>query len=93
MPEMCPKCGSPKDKFRELSETEMESIYKADKTNDLLMHVIHLSMKIAEACKEGESINLSPTCNETFQKIRKKSWIMKQMAKAEIGTHFDRAEW
>lgn len=92
-PEKCPKCGAPKEKFIRLSNEEEEKIYSSDRTNDIHMEIIELSMRLAKLCEEGISINLDPGCLNTFKKVKEESWTIKQRCKAELATHMSKGKW
>lgn len=92
-PDLCPKCGAPKDKFALLSAEDADKIYKSDRTNDIHMEIINLAMKINELCEEGIKLNLDPPCVASFEKAKKSSWVMKQIAKAELAGHMGKGKW
>jgi rubredoxin len=91
--DVCPKCGAPKDKFVELSKEESEKIYKSDRTNDIHMQIIHLSMKIAALSEEGITLNLDPACVSIFEKAKYEAWVIKQRSKAELAGHMNKGKW
>lgn len=92
-PEVCPKCGAPKDKFVELSTEEADKIYKSDRTNDIHMELITLAGRIAELTREGIDLNLDPPCVALFKNAQKESWIIKQRCKAELEGHMKKGKW
>jgi rubredoxin len=92
-PDMCPKCGAPKEQFVELSNEESGKIYASDRTNDIHMEIIALMGKVAVLCEEGIKINLDPPCVACFEKAKNESWVIKQRAKAEIAGHITKGKW
>lgn len=92
-PDVCPKCGAPKDKFLLLSDDEAGKIYMSDRTNDIHMELITLAGRIVELCKEGIELNLDPPCVSTFEKAKQEAWVIKQRAKAELEGHIKRGKW
>lgn len=92
-PEACPKCGAPKDKFVKLADEDAKKIYDSDRTNDIHMEIIELSMKIAALAKEGIEINLDPPCVAVFKHALNESWVIKQRSKAEIAGHIGKGKW
>ena len=42
-PDVCPKCGAPKEKFNALSDEEAQKVYASDRTNDIHMEIIKLA--------------------------------------------------
>jgi hypothetical protein len=92
-PEVCPKCGAPKDKFVQLTEEEAKKVYASDRTNDIHMEIAALAMKIKELAEEGIRINLDPPCVALFTKAKDEAWIIKQRSKAEIAGHIAKGKW
>ncbi len=92
-PEKCPKCDSPREMFKILSDEDAEKIFKSDKTNDIHTQIINLSMKIADLCKEGIDINLDPPCVSCFERAKNEVWVIKQRSRAEIAGHISRGKW
>ncbi len=92
-PDVCPKCGAPKEKFVALSEEETNKIYSSDRTNDIHMQIIKAAMKIVKLSEEGIAINLDPTCVAAFNKAKDEAWIIKQRSKAELAGHMTRGKW
>jgi rubredoxin len=92
-PAVCPKCGAPKEKFVKLSDDDAKKVYASDRTNDIHMEIIKLSMKIAELAKEGIEINLDPPCVAVFTKAKDEAWVIKQRSKAELAGHMGKGKW
>lgn len=92
-PDVCPKCGFPKENYAQLSEEDAQKIYASDRTNDIHMKIIELSMKIAALAREGIELNLDPPCVSVFEKAKDEAWTMKQRSKAEIAGHMSKGKW
>lgn len=92
-PDKCPKCGAPKEKFDALSEEDAQKIYNSDRTNDIHMEIIELTMKIEKLASEGIDINLDPPCVAAFEKAVKEVWVIKQRSKAELAGHMGKGKW
>ncbi|NTW72442.1 MAG: rubredoxin [Eubacteriaceae bacterium] len=92
-PEICPKCGFPKDKFVTLSEEDAKKIFDSDRTNDIHMEIIELAMRIEKLAKEGVQINLDPPCVALFKQAHDEAWVIKQRGKAEIAGHVAKGKW
>ncbi len=92
-PDRCPKCGSPKEKFSELTDEEAKKIYMSDRTNDIHMKLITLAQQINSLCIEGIELNLDPGCVSTFEKAKNESWVIKQRCKAELEAHMKKGKW
>lgn len=92
-PDFCPKCGAPKDKFTKLSEEDLKKVFDADRTNDIHMSIVKLSMEIEKLANEGIEINLDPPCVDLFKKAKDEAWVIKQRSKAEIAGHVSKGKW
>ena len=92
-PDKCPKCSAPKESFTLLSEADAKKVFDSDRTNDIHMEIIKLSMKIKDLAKEGIDINLDPPCVALFKQAHDEAWIIKQRSKAEIAGHVARGKW
>lgn len=92
-PDICPKCGAPKEKFVQLSKDEADKIYAADRTNDIHMELVSLAMRIEALCKEGIGLNLDPPCVSVFNKAKDEAWIIKQRSKAELVGHINKGKY
>lgn len=92
-PDKCPKCGAPKDKFEAMAEEDAQKIYMSDRTNDIHMEIVKLTMRIKDLAKEGIEINLDPPCVALFQQAHDEAWVIKQRSKAEIAGHVSRGKW
>jgi rubredoxin len=92
-PEVCPKCGAPKEKFVKMTEEEEKKVYASDRTNDIHMEITALAMKIKALAEEGIKINLDPPCVALFTKARDEAWTIKQRSKAEIAGHIGKGKW
>ena len=92
-PAACPKCGAPAEKFTKLTEEEAAKVFAADRTNDIHMEIVELSMKIAALAREGVEINLDPPCVALFKKAIDEAWIIKQRSKAELAGHMSKGKY
>jgi rubredoxin len=92
-PEVCPKCGSPKEKYAALSEADAKKVFDSDRTNDIHAEIIEFAMKIKDLAKEGIELNLDPSCVAVFRKAHEESWVIKQRSRAEIASHVGKGKW
>jgi rubredoxin len=92
-PDVCPKCGAPKEKFVALSEEDAKKIFASDRTNDIHMEIINLAMKIKDLANEGIAINLDPPCVAAFKNAKDEAWVIKQRSKAELAGHVGKGKW
>ena len=80
-PDFCPKCGAPKNKFEELTEEQANKIYTSDRTNDIHMELVNLSMRIIELCEEGIKLTRILHVLLCLDAI-KETWVIKQRSKS-----------
>lgn len=92
-PDVCPKCGAPKEKFAAMSEEDAKKVFDSDRTNDIHMEIIGLAMKIKDLAREGIQLNLDPPCVSVFQQAHDEAWVIKQRSKAELAGHVARGKW
>jgi len=92
-PDVCPKCGSPKEKYAAMSEEDANKVFASDRTNDIHMAIIRQAMKIEALANEGIKLNLDPPCVAVFQQAHDEAWVMKQRSKAELAGHVARGKW
>lgn len=92
-PDVCPKCGAPKEKFNTLSEEAAKKVFDSDRTNDIHMEIVTLAMRIEKLAKEGIELDLDPPCVALFEKAINEAWTIKQRCKAEIEGHVGKEKW
>ncbi|RZD14926.1 MAG: rubredoxin [Candidatus Acidulodesulfobacterium ferriphilum] len=92
-PDVCPKCGSPKEKFEKIAPDVEQLIDRSRKTNQLHMDLTHILTKIIAISEEGIADNLDPNCLSIFQKAKKAAHELRQMSKAEIVAHISKQKW
>ena len=86
-PEVCPKCGAPKEKFEMLDEEATAKVLNSDRTNDIHMEIINLAAAIIDLAEEGIELNLDPACVKAFENAVDECWVIKQRSKAELAGH------
>ncbi|MGV8905234.1 MAG: rubredoxin-like domain-containing protein [Acetobacterium sp.] len=92
-PAVCPRCGSPREKYAQLSAEAAEKIYDSYRTNDIHMELVTLAEKMIHLSREGIIINLDPTCLSLFKKTEAMGYIIKEMSKAEMVVHISKGKW
>jgi len=92
-PEKCPKCGAPRDKFTQLSESEVELVLKSRKTNYLHMEALKHLRKLLEIAEEGIKENLDPGCVKIFTEEKDFALLTIQKIMAELETHMKKGKW
>lgn len=92
-PEICPKCGAPKEQFSALDSALVSLITRSRKTNTLLIEVLTILQHLDETVKAGIDDNLDPSCLNLFNRINDFSLLLKNMIKAEIQTHVSKNKW
>ena len=92
-PDVCPKCGAPKEQYVELSPEAATLVYKSERTNDINMAIITLAEKIVTLAKEGIEINLDPNCLRGLTQAKNEAYAIKQNSKAELENHMKKGKW
>jgi hypothetical protein len=92
-PAVCPKCGATSDKFAKMGEDDAKKMVASDRTNDIHMEMITLTMRLELLCDEGIKLNLDPACVDAFTKAKNEVWVIKQRAKAELAGHMGKGKW
>ena len=92
-PNVCPKCGSPKEAFNKLEDDKAELIEKSSITNDIHMELAAALEQIIGLAEEGQEINLDPGCYKIFTEAIETATILRQCIKAEIQTHISKGKW
>ncbi len=83
----CLKCGAPYDNMVLLNEEVTNNIYKANKTNALLMKLVGLTEEIIQTSENGINENLDKGCISTFVHCKDVAYNIRQFCKAELETH------
>jgi rubredoxin len=92
-PDICPKCGAPKEKFIGLGTEDAEKIIMSRRTNEIHMEIVNLAERIAALAREGIEINLDPPCVALFNKAVAETYILKQRCIAEMEGHMKKGKW
>lgn len=93
VPEKCPKCKAPKEKFVEMTAEESEKVSMSDRTNSIHMQLVRYAEKIISLCEEGIDINLDPPCVALFKDAKEEALVIKQRSKAEMAGHMGKGKW
>lgn len=92
-PDICPKCGAPKEQFEKIPENISILIDRAKTTNRILMEAYTKLKELSSLTKEGIEDNLDPACLYIFQRINECCKIMENMIISEINIHTQRNKW
>lgn len=92
-PDICPKCGAPKNMFEEITEDTAILIEKSRCTNYIHMEILSLLNSALALAEGGVEENLDPGCVKIFTYCEEQSTIIKQMIKAELETHVNKGKW
>ena len=92
-PDHCPKCGSPKEKFSEITGDAKTLIEKSRRTNEYHTAVMSLYQKINKWGKIIEEENLDPNCVAIAKRLQKDSHESIQSIKAELEAHMKKGKW
>lgn len=89
----CQKCGSPREKFHEMAEADVEKVERSEKTNDLHAELIDLVNQMEDVADMGIEDNLDPSCAKIFARAKTYTKLLKQLCKAEIAGHVSKGKW
>lgn len=92
-PDKCPKCGAPKEQFRQLSEQEGELVLKSRKSNYLHMKALTLLRELKIIAEEIVSENLDPPCVKLANEEIEFATITIQKIIAELESHMKKGKW
>lgn len=92
-PEICPKCGAPKEQFEKIPDNISLLIDRASKTNTLLIGSLNLINQLSIIANNGIEDNLDPTCLYIFQRIKEYCKIIEKMIISEIHLHAEKNKW
>ena len=92
-PTTCPKCGAAKEKFRRLTEKEINVITRSRFTNGLHQILYTTLEDVLAIAEDGIDDNLDPGCLKIFEYVKKEAEIMQQMTKAELAAHMQKGKW
>jgi rubredoxin len=93
IPDKCPRCGAPKEKFEKLADDKANLVDRCRLTNDLHMRLETLADKILKVAEAGIKDNLDPACVVVFTKAKQDAAMIKQYVKAEIQSHISKGKW
>lgn len=92
-PEKCPKCGSPAEKFEKVSADAEALLKKSRITNNLHIKITEKLTKIIQSAEKGIDENLDPGCVAIFERVKRDSYEINQMIKAELQIHMNKGKW
>lgn len=93
LPERCPKCGAPKEKFRKLSEEEEKLVTRSRLSNHLHIRACVLLQELLEIAERGIQDNLDPGCYKIFTEEKEFALVTIQKIKAELEAHVKKQKW
>ncbi|MFO7952656.1 MAG: rubredoxin [Bacillota bacterium] len=92
-PDICPKCGAPKEKFKLLDEEEAEMMRDALATREKYNQIYEHLEAINKIAQEGIDLNLDDGCNQIFSQTQKDIEAMHKKIKEELAGHADECIW
>ena len=93
VPERCPKCGAPREKFQLLDENAAKLVERSRHSNALHARLVALTREIEAVCKDGIADNLDPGCVDVFQKSLAGAYLMMKLAMTEMAGHMGKGKW
>lgn len=92
-PEKCPKCGAPREKFKQLAREAEELVLRSRYTNYLHMKAYALLEELLKVAEEGIKDNLDPGCYKIFTEEKEFALLTMQKIKAELEAHMKKGKW
>ena len=92
-PDVCPNCGSPKEKYSAIEEKAGELIERSRLTNGLHMELSVLLEQVMGLAEDGIDDNLDPGCVRIFERALEAAETLQQSIKAELQTHMKKGKW
>lgn len=92
-PDICPKCGAPKEKFEKLEDDKAGLIENSRETNDIHIELATLLEQVITLAEIGKDINLDPGCLKIFTQAYDQATVIRQQIKTEIQTHISKGKW
>ncbi len=90
-PESCPKCGAPKEQFKEAENAEL--IKQSRKTNEMHVAIMGLYAKVQKWAKIIQEDKLDPNCVVIADRVMKDTTETIQSIKAELEAHMKKGKW
>ncbi len=92
-PDICPKCGVPKEDFVLLDDEEAELMRDALKTREKYAAILEHLEKVKALAEEGIELDLDEGCNDVFGKTIKDMQEVSAMIKEELAGHASECIW
>ncbi len=92
-PDICPRCGAPKEKFVKLPDDKANLVKRSRFTNGLHQELHAVLDKVEEISNKGIADNLDPACVKVFEKALRDAKEIKQWIRAEIEVHVTKEKW
>ncbi len=92
-PDICPKCGYPKENFKLLDEEEAEMMRDALATREKYAQIYDHLEAIQTIAQEGIDLDLDEGCNEIFGKTQTDIENIRSTIKEELAGHAQDCIW
>ncbi|MEM3927132.1 MAG: rubredoxin [Desulfurococcaceae archaeon] len=92
-PEKCPKCGAPREQFKQLTEQELGLVTRSRLSNYLHMRALTLLRELLDIAEKGIQDNLDPGCLKIFNEEKEFALLTIQKIMAELETHMKKGKW
>lgn len=92
-PEKCPKCGAPKNQFKQLTDQEAQLVTRSRKSNYLHMKALDLLRELLVVAEELIQDNLDPACVKIANEEKEFALTTIQKIMAELEIHMKKGKW
>ena len=93
LPEKCPKCSNPPEKFQQLSDEQWKLVEMSRFTNSLHIELLTILPRLQEIAQQGLEDDLDPPCVTLFQRLLDDAVFLEKSVKAELNGHMNRGKW
>jgi len=92
-PDVCPKCGNPKDKYVHVTDHEWGMVERSRFTNALHVELLGILPNLVRIADKGLEDNLDPWCVSIFKRLKDEATFLEKSVKAEINGHVNKGKW
>lgn len=92
-PDICPKCGAPREKFELLDEEEAQMMREAMQTKEKYSQILARLDEVFVLADEGLKLDLDDGCNSIFTRTKEEIAVIHKMIKDELAGHAGECIW
>jgi rubredoxin len=93
LPQFCPKCGAPKEKFELMSEDDAEMIGEAQLIKEKYSQIFQRLDEILKLAQEGMDLDMDEGCNKIFNRVKEEISGIHKVIEDELAGHAQLCIW